>query len=346
MPAAKDSPPSPSETPPRDASRTPTEKNAAPAPQPSGPAIVFYRLVCRLARKPDPETGQPRGYAFAFCKWYAAQFGRTLRTVYEWIRQLRDAGWIETQLDEGVRVFIRPLLPVAPPRVIHTPRPKASFTKPEIAGVKAGAVAGDYPRITSETEEKQYSKAPSGDFRKRERVSQAVPTNPPAPVPDALAPVVMLMHQCGVAEGSEARYLAEIPPAALRDACEYTLRRTQKGLNGGAGYTISVARNLATGTWQFPAWYLAEIGTAERKNERETAARQRTVASRPAPPKLAIPADWLPGIPETEARTLVQDAFLAIRNGTGHAPSPYSEVVRDQARLFWQKRNPGKSVPW
>jgi hypothetical protein len=155
------------------------------------------------------------------------------------------------------------------------------------------------------------------------------------------------MHRCGIVRGSEARYLAEIPAAALEDACRYILRRIEKGLNGGAGYAISVARNLANGTWQFPGWYLREIGTAERKQERETAASQRVVsATRPATPKLPIPADWLPGVPEAEARTLVQDAFVAIRNGTGHAPSPHADVVREQARLFWQKRNPGKPVPW
>ncbi|MBC8139216.1 MAG: hypothetical protein H8F28_25360 [Fibrella sp.] len=319
----------------------PSPPKVSPSPGPSGPAILFYRLVCRLAKKTDPETGQPRGYAFAFCKWYAAQFGRTLRTVYEWIRQLRDAGWIETQLDEGVRVFIRPLLSAVPARAADSPRPKTPFTLPEIAGVDAGviagAVAGDYPCTTSKTEEKQYV-----TFSRR-----ALPADPKEsmsnPETDA---VVVLMHQCGIAPGTEARYLAEIPPVALHDACRYVLRRIQKGLNGGAGYAISVARHLATGTWQFPGWYLSELGTAERKQERESAADQRVVSNRPATPKLPIPADWLPGVPETQARTLVQDAYLAIRNGTGHAPSPYSEVVRDQARLFYQKRDPGKPSPW
>ncbi len=387
-------------TPDNAAVTTPPRKPAVRVP--CGPAVIFYRLVCRLACKEDPLTGEPRGYAFAFCKWYAAQSGRSVRTVYEWVRQLREAGWIETQLDEGVRLLIRPLMPVAPPRFAASPRPKTPFTRPLLAdagadgngGAASGAVAGDGTRVTSNRRSPAsgtgrgaagvvgtgYHAVPAGTVSGASTGPEAVPTiagviagvvaGVPARVyplstvdteekkhretvgllpatATAEPPVVVLMRQCGITEESVSRYRAEIAPAALEDACRYTLRRLAKGLNGGAGYAISIARNIGTGTWSFPGWYLCEIGTAERHGEREGAAANKSLKRQaPATPKLPIPADWLPGVPEGEARALLREAFAAIKNGSGYAPDPASDVLRDQARRFWQKQNRGKVVPW
>jgi len=134
---------------------------------PSGPAILCYRLILRLSRKKD-EHGKPRGYAFAFCAWYAKALNRTVRTIYNYIAELRRCGWIETDEHAGIRLLIRPLLLCVPPRSASTPTPRKPFSKPPISGVDAREVSG-VSSISSVTTGRQQTQ------RQRRPKTESVP---------------------------------------------------------------------------------------------------------------------------------------------------------------------------
>ena len=63
------------------------------------------------------------------------------------------------------------------------------------------------------------------------------------------------------------------------------------------------------------------------------------------PEKLAIPPDWLPGIPEEEVRELCNRALRFVRVMDKNTP-PLHDTVRDAARRIWEREHFGEVAQW
>ncbi len=339
---------------------------------PSGTAIKLLRKICRYAEKKN-KLGEVIGWVMikvgTFAEWLG---GITKRHVYRLEEELERLGYIERVRQPGGITTIYPRVHSSqiPGWESHVPVPAGPPTKPMLENIPArrrprqhavppGAPApsqsspavspllsrGTSSHSTTNVDKSEKQLRQTGEKRDADVSEVALP-------PEAWG-VVATMRKCGVWGRSIAKLVDSLGVATLEDAFGVTLRRIEKGNlsvseDDCAGYALNIARRVKSGEWKLPGWWLAERGRAERSAEREAVATNRAVraADKPAAPKLPVPAAWLPGVPEGEARDLLRLAFDAVRNGTGHAPDPLSDVVRDQARWFWRKKNGGAPVPW
>ena len=128
----------------------------------SASALSFYRWLCRW----HAQTGE----VYASTPYLARKQGRSERTVYRWLSELRGAGCIAVDVEEGVQRSITPLVPL-PPRPLPRSRPAstgaarpaldqrraASSAAPSlsgvVSGVLSGVVSGVLPKSDAQTQD-------------------------------------------------------------------------------------------------------------------------------------------------------------------------------------------------
>lgn len=107
------------------------EENSAPPLRLSRPLRDLLRLILRLARR--------TGFCFARVAKLAQMLGKCERSIRYGLRKLLELGCIERQFD-GRHLFLRPLTDLPEPD--PTPRPRRPFSRPAVAALIAGPIAG------------------------------------------------------------------------------------------------------------------------------------------------------------------------------------------------------------
>jgi hypothetical protein len=295
--------------------------------------LILGRLI-RLYKDVLWRSFNHRGGCWARRHKWRQLYGASADTIRRWLVLLEQCGWIRRVVSGPNRLII-PL--VSPHQVAAVlPQYRRRFT-------------GLFKRLPRELLSGFGDPAPLSLVREiHNNKGAAAPTSStparPLPLLPPLSPearaVVVAAIAAGVAASAAEPLVREAGAPAVQDAIEalrYYRDRGREIVSPG-GFVHDFALHVARGLWSLPARLIERRERAERKAERERAARQRLVRAQPpasamasasaasaaappeppaAPPALpALPSDAarLTLLPEVEVRELERRAREILRS--------------------------------